>query len=118
MSTPTPRSDAPENVTVPAHRARRKALRLLPAPAGATVAPGPHPLDVALAELWAGFEVAERTDGRAGGRGAGVMIVVKAAVDVRDRLVAERGEDFGSAVWRLAMRRHTSRVETHRRARG
>ncbi len=70
----------------------------------------PDPLDAATAELWAGFEVANRVHDRTGSLGEAVLVLARASIDVLDRLRAALGTEAGGAIWRAAMARHTERV--------
>ena len=60
----------------------------------------------AYAELVEASLAWERSYAATGDLGAGALRWVCRTVALRHRLVAERGEDAGGAVWRLAMHRH------------
>ena len=101
------RYDRPHSVT------RRRALAMLATvpvavvalPSVIEAAPA-DPVAAAYDELVAASLELEREHDATGDLGAAVLAVVRKMVALRRRLVAERGEDIGGAVWRAAMDRH------------
>jgi hypothetical protein len=75
-------------------------------PAVLEAAPAPDPIAATYDELVAATYELERIHDATGDLGGEVLGWVRATVALRKRLVAERGEDLGGAIWRRAMDRH------------
>jgi len=81
-------------------------LALAALPAVAHAAPAPDPLDAAAADLWAGFEAANRAY-EAGDEREAIMLILRRPIALLKRLTADHGPDAGVAIWRAAMAEHT-----------
>ena len=91
----------------PSRITRRQLMGLVAAAPLAVVSFGPaDPIAAAYGELVAAGLAWERSHAATGDVGAGILPWTRRVVALRTRLVAERGEDAGGAIWTAAMHRH------------